>query len=168
MVYRISGNAKHWQKNQSTMSQVPEIGASSILSWAGKQNSLKQCWFNVMLGQRRRRCANNKRTLFQCVVFAGGRGISLCLLCNNSRHVPASTGHWHSVGSILTHRLRRRINIKLTIGERLVFAGVRVDVIGNIFLPLGITENLKWQSAHSLMVENSKMFLFKRSNRLSA
>ena len=41
------------------------------------------------------------------------------VICGN----PANTRRWPNVGSMLTHRLRRRANIEPTFGKRLVFAG---------------------------------------------
>ena len=57
---------------------APQLKPMPFQCWAipGKHDTLKHCCFYVgpaskTLGQRQRRCANGKTTLFQCIEFAG-------------------------------------------------------------------------------------------------
>ena len=94
----------------------------------------------LMLGQRRRRWANIKISLFQLVVFAGimwwqwvmcwalaQQWPSIGWMCCVSWlqcPVTANTRHWTNVGLMLTQRLRRWVYIKPTLGQRLAFSGI--------------------------------------------
>ena len=94
-----------------------------------------------MLVKRRRRCANINPTLNSCLMFVdscpdvvlmlGQRRIRLPNLKTSSGNVlyspfshPLSKHerHWPNVVLMLAHRLRRRSNIIITLGQCLVFA----------------------------------------------
>ena len=88
-----------------------------------------------MLGQRLRRWPNITPTLVHRLVFASyspanathrphvGPMVDRCVVFASSA-LPANTRHRAIVGSMLVHRLRRWPNIKPTMAQCLVFAGL--------------------------------------------
>ena len=96
-----------------------------------------------MFGQRRRRCASIETTLAACdcpavCVFAC-KGCMGSLSQRHKQYSADTRRRWINVGSTFVHHLRRWTNVKPTLIQRLVSAGLPIHMYGAYIICLSAT-----------------------------